>query len=280
MKLEEHTVIIIMENDVRKKLNGIPKIYYLNLDSRVDKKEYMEKQFHILKIKNYERISADIFSARNFKEWREKIIYPILNEMPRVSTLLNQLNTIIKWYDSNESETCLILEDDINFGIIKYWNFDWNYLISRLPCNWDCVQLHIIGEKYIPFGLTRRTRNNHSAACYLINRSLGSKIKKMYFNQGKYIFYDNYGYGKEWPIYHYQSADFIPYEVGITYSLPIFITNSFFISDSYLNSVNMMARKSDQIVSDWWKCESKKYTLDDVFFLDSDRKKELVRKII
>lgn len=275
MKLEEHMAIVMTGNEIKEKLNGIPKIYYLNLNERKDKSEYMEKQFHLLEITNYQRISANKFSPKKFFEWKSEIKSPILNEIPRLSTLLNQLNVIVSWYDCNESEYCLIMEDDINFGIIKYWNFNWKYMMNRLPCNWDCVQFHIIGETYLPLGLTKRTRNNHSAACYLVNRNLASKIKTMFFDGEKYRFPVNYGYGDGWPLYHYQSADFIPYEVGVTYSFPIFITNSFFSSDSYLNSVNKMARKSDDIIISWWKNESKKYSLDDIFFLDSCKRKDL-----
>ena len=92
--------------------------------------------------------------------------------------------------------------------------------------------------------------------------------------QPLFKFHNNYGLLKSWPIYHYQSADFIPYEIGITYSFPIFITNSNFLSDSCIGKINMMARKSDSLVLKWWRDESQKYSLDDLFLLDKLRLKE------
>ena len=262
------------------KLKNIPHIRYLNLDERVDKRNYLENEFKKYGISNYVRISANRYDPHNYNEWKKYLLVDqIQNEIRRISTLINQFQSIIDWYDQNISETCLITEDDLSFYTVKFWPFDWNYLVSRLPYNWDCVQLHIIGENHIPMGLTRRTRNNHSAGCYLINRQFASKLKNLYYTDSKFKFHNNYGLLKSWPIYHYQSADFIPYEIGITYSFPIFITNSNFLSDSCIGKINMMARKSDSLVLKWWRDESQKYSLDDLFLLDKLRLKELILPI-
>ena len=259
------------------KLKNIPHIRYLNLDERVDRRDYLENEFKKYGISNYVRISANKYGPHNYKDWEKHLIFEKRNnKISYISILVNQLQSIIDWYNENVSETCLILEDDLNFTTTKYWSFDWDYLVSRLPCNWDCVQLHIIGERYIPMGVTKRSRNNHGATCYLINRRYAKKLIDMHYVDGKFKFYNNYGYGIGWPIYHYQSPDFVPYEVGITYSFPIFITNSTFGSDCYDGKINMMARKSDSLVLKWWREDSQKYSLDDLFLLDKLRKKELI----
>jgi len=267
-------------NSLRFKLKKTPHIFYLNLDKRKDKKEYIEKQFQLLNIENFTRVSANKFSDDTFGVWKNKIIGDPLNEVSRLSTLLNQFQTIIDWYDSNISDCCIIAEDDVNFLTAKYWPFTWEYFFSRLPCNWDCVQLHVIGEHFVPMGLTKRSKNNHSAACYLINRNFASKLKEMHYIDGRFKFYDNYGYDQSWPKYHYQSADFVPYQIGITYTFPLFITNSDFTSDSYKNSKNFMAKKSDLVILEWWKnLIDNKYTLEDIFSRDSDKRVELNLKV-
>ena len=270
-------------NVLRYKFKKIPHIFYLNLNQREDRKEYIEKQFKLLGIKNFTRISADKFSAKNFNLWKNKISSEsseIINEIPRLSTLLNQLQVIIDWYDSNSSEFCIISEDDVNFFTAKYWPFTWEYFFSNLPCNWDCVQLHVIGEYFVPMGLSNRSKNNHSAACYLINRNFASKLKQMHYIDGKFKFYNNYGYDETWPEYHYQSADFVPYEIGVTYTFPLFITNSDFMSDSYKNSKNFMAKKSDLVTLTWWKnIAENRYTFEDLFTRNSLKRKELNLKV-
>ena len=48
--------------DLNNKLKGLPPIYYVNLDYRNDRREYMEKQFEKWNITNYTRVSASRFS--------------------------------------------------------------------------------------------------------------------------------------------------------------------------------------------------------------------------
>jgi hypothetical protein len=237
-------------------LNSIPPIRYLNLDKDEGRRFYIEKQFEKYGITNFTRISADRYGVDNYKEWTFE---GELNENYRLSTLLNQCQSIVDWYDENISETCIIAEDDINLDLCKYWGFDWKYFEYHLPCNWDCVQLHVVGERYIPMGLSLRTKTMHSAACYLINRTFAAKLKRMFYRDGKFKFPINYGYHlKKWDWYHYQSADFVPYNVGITYSFPLFITNSRFKSNN-LGEVNQMVVNSDKLVANWWVNKSKNY---------------------
>ena len=275
------------ENIISSKLKGIPPIYYLNLDRRIDKKEYMESQFKMYNIKNYTRFSADRYSPENYDTWSKEACHDFIkyNTISRISLLANQIQCVVDWYYSEVSETCLIVEDDLNFVTSAFWPFDWEYMISRLPCNWDCVQFHIIGERSITMSLDKRTRNNHAATCYMINRTYAKKLIKMHYIDGKFKFHNNYGYGNNWPVYHYQSADFVPYEIGVTYSFPIFITNSKLPSDCLnyqfktKNKINMMAKKSDYYVTLWWKNNSKMYSLDDFFIPDNEIKKEMTFNI-
>ena len=48
----------------------------------------------------------------------------ILECLSLMSVALNNIETIINWYDEYPSETCIIMEDDISLANIKYWNFD------------------------------------------------------------------------------------------------------------------------------------------------------------
>ncbi len=267
------------------KLKGIPHFRYLNLDNREDRKKHMEEQFQKYGITDYVRVSADRYGPHNYEEWKKLLTIADYGKYIRkdnvcyVSILVNQLQSIIDWYNSNQSETCIIAEDDLNMDTAKFWPFTWEYFFSHLPCNWDCVQLQVIGGNWIPMGLTQRSRNNHGATAYLINRRYAEKLISMHYIDGKFTFYNNYGYCKPWPEYHNQSPDFVPFEIGVTYSFPIFITNSTFGSDCYDGKINMMAKKSDYLTAKWWKEESPKYSLLDLFSLNSPKRKELILPI-
>ena len=52
------------------KLKNIPKIYYINLDERPDRKNYTESQFDKLKINNWERYSASKYRVENLEDWQ------------------------------------------------------------------------------------------------------------------------------------------------------------------------------------------------------------------
>ena len=263
---------------IHSKLEGLPPIYYFNLDHRKDRREYLEQQFSDHGIQNYFRVNSSRYSVDNYDEWKSKVIIDKLRtKIWSLAILIDKVQCVIDWYNSGISDTCLLVEDDISFELVEYWNFDWKTLMSRLPCNWECVQFHIIGNKFVCMNMTKRLRNNHSTGCFLINRSYAERLIKLHYINNKFTFYSNYGYGKSWPQYHYQSVDFVMYEVGITYSLPIFITKSSFTSDGYRDGgINNMSKNTDDIVFDWWKNESKNYNLDDIFCLDSSKRSELL----
>lgn len=265
------------------KLKGFPHIRFINLDERSDRRLWMESQFEKYGITDYKRISANRYGPHNYDQWEKKLSLNYTDDFIRddsvcyLSILVNQLQSIIDWYHDNTSETCIIAEDDLNIGTFKFWTFDWQYFHSRLPCNWDCIQLHVIGSDSIPMGLTRRSRTNHGATAYLINRRYVEKLIKMHYIDGKFVFYNNYGYGDKWPKYHYQSPDFVPYEIGTTYTFPLFITNSEFGSDcdEYNGERNYTARKSDYVTVKWWKNYANRYSVNELFSIDTLKRREL-----
>ena len=261
---------------MNEKVYGIPPIYYFNLDQRKDRREYIENQFSMYGIKDFSRVNSSRYSVENFDEWKSKVVMDKLKtKIWFLATLIDRMHGIIDWYNSNISETCLIVEDDICFEPVKYWNFDWKTFVDNLPCNWECIQLHIIGEKFIQMSLSKWTRNNHSTGCILINRSYAEKLIKLHYINDRFILYSNYGYNN-WPEYHYQSVDFVLYQIGITYSIPIFTTNYNFLSDGYRNGkINHMSKNCDTLVLDWWQNKSFNYDLDDIFYLNSLKRKEL-----
>jgi hypothetical protein len=273
------------ETKIYSKLKGLPHLRYLNLDAREDRRDYIEEHFKNYGVTDYVRISADRYGPHNYEDWKDSLRIAGENKYIRkdnicyVSILVNQLQSIIDWYNENTSETCIILEDDFNMDTVKFWTFTWEYFVSHLPCNWDCVQLQVIGGNWIPMGLTQRTKNNHGATAYLINRRYAEKLINMHYIDGKFTFYNNYGYSKNWPEYHYQSPDFVPFEIGVTYTFPLFITNSAFGSDCYDGLVNLMARKSDYLIAKWWKEDAYRYSMQDLFNVNTLKRKELILPI-
>lgn len=266
---------------INPKLKGLPPVYYFNLDYRKDRREYLEKQFLDYGITDYHRVNSSRYSVENYNEWKSKVVIDKLRtEVWFLATLVDRIHGIIDWYNSGVSETCLVVEDDICFDSVQYWNFDWETFVSNLPCNWECIQLHIIGENFVRLNLSKWTINNHSTGCILINRSYVEKLIKLHYIDGKFKLYSNYGYNENWPEYHYQSVDFVLYQIGVTYSIPLLTTNYNFLSDGLRNGkINHMSKNCDILVMDWWKNKSSNYTLDDLFHLNSLKRKQLVMEV-
>ena len=125
------------------KLNGLAPIYYINLDDQPERKIYMEAQFKYWEIENYERISAydgreddlgDILRGK----------YPEDMSSGEIGCTTSHLKAIKHWYETTDTPYAIMMEDDVDLELVKCWNFTWNNFTSRLPYDWDVVQLAII----------------------------------------------------------------------------------------------------------------------------------------
>jgi hypothetical protein len=262
------------------KLKNLPPIFYQNLDHREDRKENMETQFKKWGITDYTRVSASRFSVDKIGEWKHNLDLMLLTPSD-ASIVMNQFTTIIDWYNSGISEYCIIMQDDLNLDLIEYWMFDWDYLIKNLPYNWDCVQLYFCHYAYIPMHLKKRLRGCSSGACQLINRWYAEKLIKLHLRpDGGFKLKNNlrdHLVEKEC----YSSDDWLLYQVGVNYTLPIFCLNqqlsqdtnntpSLFPGQEYTDAVQMHHNKMNDILSThfirkWWVEESSKYTAEDFF---------------
>ena len=267
---------------IHEKLRGIPHIRYINLDERPKRNNLLEDEFSKYGITDYKRLSASTYSATKLRSNWDDFIHTPSTHAPRyTSILVNQLHSIIDWYQQEVSETCLILEDDLSFDLVEHWTFDWETLMSYIPKNWDCVQFHILGLKYMQMNLHRRTNNNQGATCYMINRRYAKKLIDIHWIDGKLKFHENYGMSELFPKFYYQSPDYVPYEIGITYSMPIFTTNRTlkYVSDAHESHINKHAIVADSCVRKWWKNEASKYQPSDIFSINTPKLKEMIFKI-
>jgi GR25 family glycosyltransferase involved in LPS biosynthesis len=134
------------------KLKNIPPIYYLNLDGQPERKDYMEEQFKYWEIENYTRISAydgreddlsDIIKGR----------YPEDMTSGEIGCTTSHLKAIKHWIDTSDSPYAIFMEDDVDLDIVRFWDFTWTDFASKLPYDWDVVQLAIICTGALFYGL-------------------------------------------------------------------------------------------------------------------------------
>ena len=97
------------------------------------------------------------------------------------------LESFIKhWYETSDSPYAVIMEDDCKLDLVKYWNFTWRDFYSKLPYDWDVIQLAIISTGDIHVGIHKRFVNDFSTACYIINRHHAEKLIKFHCRKNKY----------------------------------------------------------------------------------------------
>lgn len=195
------------------KLKGLPTIYYLNLDGQPERREYMENQFKYWEIENYTRISAydgreddlsDIIKGR----------YPEMMSSGEIGCVTSHLKAIRQFYESGEP-CAIIMEDDCSLDLVKYWNFTWNDFYSKIPYDWDVVQIAIICTGDIHIKIHKRFVNEFSTACYLITRHHAEKLLRLHTRENKYKLDNGV---RPRPV-----ADDLIYNSGNTYSLPLLL---------------------------------------------------------
>jgi hypothetical protein len=180
---------------IENKLENIPKVYYLNLDERPDRKEYIENQFETYGIRDYERISASKFLASDFQSWRHLVINSDreiyesnIQHCVELGTAVSYIDFFESWLTKTNDPYLIIMEDDHDLTYIDDWHFDWNYLMSRLPYDWDCIQLGFENFWEIPCFL-HPIHPYHDLGPSLIKRRYAEKLVEIHKIDGKYNFH-------------------------------------------------------------------------------------------
>lgn len=196
------------------KLEGFGPVYCINLDGQPDRWEYMKSQFEYWGIENYTRISAcdgrdddlgDILKGR----------YPENVSSGEVGCITSHLKAIKHWYETSDSPYAVIMEDDCKLDVARYWNFTWREFYSKIPYDWDVVQLAIICTGDIHVSLHKRFVNDFSTACYIINRHHAEKLLRFHTKGDKFKLDNGI---KPRPV-----ADDLIYNSGNTYSIPLLL---------------------------------------------------------
>jgi hypothetical protein len=271
--------------NLKNKLKGIPSIYYVNLDNRTDRREYMESQFDYWNITNYQRISATKYLGSKFDEWK----YLISNEREyvlrpaAVANSITHLEMIKNWLETTDESCMIMMEDDYDLSLIEYWNFDWEYLMNHIPYDWDCIQLGYEAFNYIHFFLHPKIPATYFGAC-MINRFYAQKLIRLYFDNGKFIV-DN----EKNDIRHIEKGhargtlDYSICENGRIYCIPLIPQRPDITSfeDCYQRDYISWQHvyKTYELYYDWWKNYHHKFSLEDFFTYGKSNDGEMTRKV-
>lgn len=248
------------------KLSGFPKVYYLNLDHREDKNDYMISNFKKYGIE-YIRISATKYIDEKFEYWKNKILddHNLLEigTKGEIGCGISHLEIIFNWLDSNDEEYIFIMEDDCDISISDMWPFTWEEIIKNLPSDWDCLQFCVDTNSFLRFYLHPLMEDNGSISAYMITRNYAEKLKKNHYQNKKFKLRTKISNCNLLEVNGF--IETIILESGKTYSFPIFTTNTSFLSDHFKFGINPRHIISRKLIHDWWSNNSKKFKIEDYF---------------
>jgi GR25 family glycosyltransferase involved in LPS biosynthesis len=241
------------------KLKNIGPIYYLNLDGQPERKEYMEGQFKYWGIENYTRISAydgrdddlsDIIKGR----------YPDNMTSGEIGCTTSHLKAIKYWMETSDSPYAIIMEDDVDLQIVKFWNFTWNEFISKIPYDYDVIQLAIICTGDLHVKLHKRFVNDFSTAAYMITRHHAEKLIKHHVRNNKYKL-DN-------GVKPRAVADDLIYNSGNTFSIPLFLYRIALGSSIHPEHIDVFHRASHDGLYKFWEVQGSDMKIEDLMNYD------------
>ena len=225
------------------KLKNFGPVYYLNLDGQPERREYMEEQFKYWQVENYERISAydgrdddlsDIIKGR----------YPETMTSGEIGCTTSHLKAIKHWYETSDSPYAIIVEDDLDLQLARFWNFTWSDFVAKLPYDWDVVQLAIICTGNLHVQLHKRFVNDFSTAAYMITRHHAEKLLKHHVRGDKYKLDNGV---KPRPV-----ADDLIYNSGNTFSIPLFLYKIALGSSIHPEHVDFFHKSSHDGLLQFW----------------------------
>jgi len=241
------------------KLKNIPPIYYLNLDGQPVRKQYMEEQFKYWEIENYTRISAydgreddlsDIIKGR----------YPEDMTSGEIGCTTSHLKAIKHWMDTSDSPYAIFMEDDVDLDTVRFWDFTWTQFASKLPYDWDVIQLAIICTGALHVKLHRRFINDFSTACYMITRHHAEKLIRCHVRGEKYKI-DN-------GVKPRAVADDLIYNSGNTYAIPMFLYKIALGSSIHPEHIDIFHRASHDGLRQYWEQQGCNLKLEELMNYD------------
>lgn len=176
--------------------------------------------------------------------------------------------TLIKnWYDREEEEYAIFIDDDTDISTIDYWSFSWDEFMANLPRDWECIQLlrenHWYEDTYYKYGveeipsLTLREKKwDDFGSFFMLKRSHAKKILDRHYISANEFFMD---------IAQPDRPDFRAYPIienviykfyGTIYNFPMFLEAIQFLDSSLnMNSVS----KETEVYQTYYKYHINSY---------------------
>ena len=245
------------KNKAVHKLAGLPKVLWINLDRFPERKKYMEEQFDYWEVKDHHRITA--VDGAEYESYLKGTVPPSMND-GELACVMSHLSAIKYFVEETDLNEIMIMEDDVDLSVARHWGFTYKEMRSKVPINFDALQLTIINPNGITLKLHHRFINDFSAACYVITRHHATKLLKLHQR------------GSQWKIDQNirpraVSEDLI-LDSGKGYSTPLFNYRLDMGSAIHEEHIDIFHKGSQNALADFWRENGSSVTIDEIMQLD------------
>lgn len=200
-------------------LDGLPSVNYVSVISDKVRRSSINEQ-----LDKYRIISRYVNVVDRYNDIKQdlKVSGPFVDSMPElgIGAVTTHLLAIKHWYLNSSESFSLFCEDDISFQLCDYWGFSIRELVSKIPRDWDALQLVRIRNGSESDGISLRLRyfNDWGANSYLLNRAYAGRLVAKYFKDDEIVLDCDICQ----PI-----IENVLYRYGVVYNLPLFVERLF-----------------------------------------------------
>jgi GR25 family glycosyltransferase involved in LPS biosynthesis len=242
-----------------KQLKNFPTVYYLSLKDSLERQHDLESQLssrgvNFRMIEGYDGRTVDI---------REQLDITSPHSSPTgissevLSVAVSHLHMIYRWYTETDEEIGFFCEDDINFSLADYWNFDFSEFIEPLPQDWQVIQMSLIKEDPVNWSdmrIRRKRWNDWSCCAYLMRREYAKEILDDFYDVETNSFNLKIKETRHIPL---PENVIYPYNYKRCYVFPFFTENrvhdSTLIRQDNKDNIDTIQNQSSKFITDWWK---------------------------
>jgi len=203
-------------------LEGLPRIYYINLDRSTDRRAYMETLFSDpifagIEVERVEGMDGKAEPMENYLDFYGCQKHPRMMNTEFACTVSHF--RAIHQFAMTDDPVALIVEDDLSVEFVPFWKVSLGELIAAAPADWEILQLsYILFSHYhaTPYDRWEMQKNYCGTAAYLITNDAAKRLTT-YLCRFSSPAMPKYCIGHEFPYYH--QADRFLYCFFHTYSV-------------------------------------------------------------
>ena len=154
------------------------------------------------------------------------------------------------YLDTSDAPYAIMMEDDCDLDVVRFWNFNWIDVFSYFPYDWDVIQLAIICTGDLHVKLHKRFVNDFSTACYVIARHHAEKLVRLHCRGG---YTGEQKYKLDQGVKPRPVADDLIYNSGNTFSIPLLMYKIELGSSIHPDHIGLVHNASHKALWQYWQ---------------------------